>query len=111
MLEASQRYLERRGYLVDVAEDAATSYARAEERAPEVLICDWQLGEGPDGLEVARKLQARYASAVILMTGHPLDELCDAADGIDVSAALQKPVAPEVLVEAVEQAVKKVGTR
>lgn len=97
---------------MDAAANAVTSYARAAERAPAVIICDWQLGDGADGVEVARRLQSQYSAAVILMSGHPLDELRKAAAGIDVSSALQKPVSPDVLVQAVERAAEKnAGTR
>ena len=102
--EASQRYLGHAGHDVTTAADANEAFDRARASNPEIAICDWRLGDGPDGAEVARQLQGRYGTSIIFVTAHPLDELRDATDDIKVTRYLRKPVQLPQLIEAIDAA-------
>ena len=47
--DSVKRALERVGYTVDVASDPAQAWARLEQTAPEVVVCDVRLQEA-DGM-------------------------------------------------------------
>lgn len=102
--EASERYLGFVGHDVMTAADASEAFARAKERSPEVAICDWRLGGGPDGAAVARELQKQYGTSIIFVTAHPLDELRDVTEDIRVTRYLRKPVQLPQLIDAIEAA-------
>ncbi|MGB5245389.1 MAG: response regulator [Woeseia sp.] len=100
--EASQRYLGFAGHEVATASDASEAYAKAEVSNPDVAICDWRLGGGPDGTEVARNLQEKYGTSIIFVTAHPLDELRDVTEDIRVTRYLRKPIQLPQLIEAID---------
>ncbi|MBT8086126.1 MAG: response regulator [Woeseia sp.] len=102
--EASERYLGFVGHDVATAADANEAFARATAVNPEVAICDWRLGGGPDGTVVARELQQRYGTSIIFVTAHPLDELRDVTEDIRVTRYLRKPVQFPQLIEAIDAA-------
>jgi CheY-like chemotaxis protein len=56
--------LEREGYRVDLAANAAEAMSRLAARAPDLILMDIQLG-GDDGLELTRRLKADPATAMI----------------------------------------------
>ncbi len=99
--EATSMYLEYCGYKVAAAADARSALAEAHLLKPNLLICDWQLGGGDNGADVARELQKRYGLPVIFMTAHPLDELYDETADLDVLYYLRKPLSLGELAEAV----------
>ena len=102
--EACALYLEHRGYRVTAVPDAESALSSASQRAPGIAICDWHLGGGANGVDVARELQQIYRIPVIFMTAYPLDEIREAAVGIDVHAFLKKPLSLAALAKAVESA-------
>lgn len=102
--EASQRYLGFVGHDVVAAANANEAFAQAEASIPEVAICDWRLGGGPDGTVVARKLQEKYGTSIIFVTAHPLDELRDVTEDIKVTRYLRKPIQFPQLIEAIDAA-------
>lgn len=101
--EATSIYLQYCGFDVATAADAESAYSEVEQQMPNLLICDWQLGTGEDGVSIARRLQARFNLPVIFMTAHPLDELYEATDDLSVSRFLRKPLSLNELREAVEE--------
>lgn len=102
--EAVRRFLEFRGHNVSVAASAEEALAEAERFAPEVLVCDWQLDAGADGVDVADSLQRKHKLAVIMVTAHRLEALKDKVRrfDIDVSAYRRKPVSLASLAETIE---------
>ena len=90
--EATGLYLEFCGYNVVTAPDAEAAYAEVLSQTPNLLICDWQLGAGENGVSVARRIQAQFGIPVIFMTAYPLDELYSETDGMEVVSYLRKPV-------------------
>ena len=100
--EATSIYLEYCGYDVATAANAKAAYTEVGEQVPDLLICDWQLGAGENGVSVARRLQGRFDLPIIFMTAHPLDELYEETGDLSVSRYLRKPLLLSELLEAVE---------
>jgi DNA-binding response OmpR family regulator len=91
-------------YSVAVAGDGLTALALLEVEQPDVVILDLGLPR-VSGWDVYRDLRARPHTAtlpVIIVTGNDLRDIRPE----DVVSFLQKPVAPERLVAAVERALK-----
>lgn len=103
--EASKRYLDRHGYAVCTAANASDALKMAEECAPNVVVCDWHLGDGPDGTEVARNLQSRYRIPVIFVSAYPTEKLRRQTRDIEVSRYLRKPFRLSMLADAISQSV------
>ena len=101
-LEAVALYLEHLGFNVTSAANADNALALASDNRPHIAVCDWHLGGGANGVDVARQLQQSYGTQVIFMTAFPIDELQDATNDIDVRAFLKKPLSLAVLADAVE---------
>lgn len=105
---ASERYLDHCGYRVSAAATAAEAYACAANDPPDVVVCDWRLEEGDDdGVAVARALQHRHGSAVVLVTAYPLETLRSATNDVDVARYLRKPFSLMVLADAISSLTAK----
>ena len=102
--EAVALYLEHRGFSVLAAANSDEALRLAAADSPRIAVCDWHLGGGANGVDVARELQQRYGTQIIFMTAFPIDELQVAADDIDVRAFLRKPLSLSALGDAVESA-------
>jgi CheY-like chemotaxis protein len=102
--EASQLYLTRCGYNVQTAANADDAIEKARKDTPDVLVCDWRLGRGADGVYVARQLQKLHDIPVIFVTAHPMDELRDASRGIRVAFFMRKPISLISLAQAIDAA-------
>lgn len=102
--EAVQRFLEFRGHEVWIAGTAEEAELSATERIPDVLVCDWMLGDGPDGVDTAARLQRRYDLSVILVTAHRIEDLKRKAraSGLAVSVFRRKPLSLTRLASAIE---------
>lgn len=107
-LEASRQYLSRSGWCVDAASNASQALQMAKQNIPDVLVCDWRLGDGGTGVDVARELQQLYPVKVIFVTAHPLDELREAAFDLDVLRYLRKPISLVILASTIEE-IRKTG--
>lgn len=97
VLEALDAALRSRGCVPLLAATAAEALALAEDEEPEVALLDLQLGDGPDGLDVAQALAAmRPAPVIALVTAdrHAAEDPRFAALGIRL---LAKPVDPDEL--------------
>ncbi len=90
--EASARYLDHLGHEVCAAASGLEAAAKADCRPPDVVICDWRLGDGDDGADVARTLQQRYAATIIFITAHPLGRLRAQTRDLKVARYLRKPI-------------------
>ena len=102
--EAVRLFLQFRGHDVSVAATAQEALEAAERFEPQVLVCDWQLDSGADGVHVADRLQRKHALAVIMVTAHRLDALKEKVRrfAVDVSAYRRKPVSLASLAEIIE---------
>ena len=67
-----------------------------------LLLLDWQLGPGLDGLSVARQLREDSAirqPQIVLITAYGRDDVGQQADAAMVDACLSKPVRPSELID------------
>ena len=63
------------GFAVHEAADAAAAYALAPELTPDLVLLDWVLPGGDDGIEACRRLRALApASRVVILTGLDVDD-------------------------------------
>jgi len=99
--EASKLYLDRMGYRVFTAANAEEALRQAASQNPDIAVCDWRLGKGPDGVDVARELQQRYQTPVVFVTAHPIDELREVTADLDVSTYMRKPISLPALAETI----------
>lgn len=99
------RVLERSGWRVLQAPDAAGALAQVERHgAPHLLLTDLTM-PGLGGGALARRMRERWpALPVIFMSGYSVEELRRQGNGCPVEALLQKPFGPEELVAKVATA-------
>ena len=102
--EATARYLHGRGYAVTSVKNGDEALRAATRNPPDILVCDWQLGAGMDGVAVARVLQDRFDVPVIFITAHPLETLRAAAGDLRIAGYFHKPVSLPDLADTVEEA-------
>lgn len=90
-------YLEREGFVVDLAFDGPTAVAVARARDPEVIVLDLGL-PGLDGIEVCRQVRIFSDAYVIMLTARA--EEIDTLIGLSVGADdyMTKPFRPRELV-------------
>lgn len=101
---AMQRFLEFRGHKVNLARNARRALELAEETSPDVLVCDWQLEDQDDGVDVAREVQSSQDVPVVLVTGQQLSRarLKARQSQVRVAAFRRKPVSLSELANLIE---------
>jgi two-component system, response regulator RegA len=107
-----QRSLQRRGFQLRVAHDAATALALIAEQAPDFALVDLKIG-AQSGLDLIAPLRAARADMqIVLVTGYA--SVATAVEAIKRGADnyLPKPVTAEALLRALqdEPAVEDVDT-
>lgn len=102
--EALSLYLEFHGYDVASASGFDAAIKSASRRPPDVAVCDRQLGEDRDGIDVARTLQRRHGSRLVFVSATSMNELRAQTSDLDVAAYLKKPVVPGRIEAAVRRA-------
>lgn len=102
-------YLEREGFVVDLAFDGPTAVAAAREHQPGLVVLDVML-PGFDGLEVCRQIRTFSDCYVIMLTAR--DEEIDKVLGLTVGADdyLVKPFSPRELVARVRAMLRRPRT-
>ena len=119
--EQLQAQCEAFGWGVEAVADAARfvdrlqTLARADAALPDVLLVDWHLGDGADGLSALAQLQtllpAARLPAALLVTQDQRAALGSQGQPGLVDAVLLKPVNPSTLFDAVNEAVvRRSGT-
>jgi DNA-binding response OmpR family regulator len=107
--EVVSRYLERAGYLTEVAADGQEALAVAGERWPDLVVLDLMLPR-IDGLEVMRRLRERDRGRlpIILLTakGEESDRIVGLRLGADDYVV--KPFSPAELVARVDAVLRRV---
>ncbi len=98
---ALQLFFEIRGYEVAAADSYETAIEAAEQNAPDIAICDWDIGGSRSGADVARKLQKLFRSKIVFVTGASVEELCRRTQDISVIQYFKKPVAPDKIAAAI----------
>ena len=111
VLGANARFLRVSGHEVVVAESAATALARLDERAVDVVVTDLRL-PGTDGIGFARAARGlRPFVPILFFSGFARVPDVVAAMKLGAVDFLEKPVEPELLLEAVDRLVDGAGGR
>ncbi|HEX3621422.1 MAG TPA: response regulator transcription factor [Acidimicrobiales bacterium] len=104
--EVVTRYLEREGFVVDVAYDGAIALERALADPPELVVLDLMI-PSLDGFEVCRRLRATAPVPVIMLTARG-DE-ADRIVGLELGADdyVSKPFSPRELTARVKAVLRR----
>ena len=104
------RYLVRDGHTVECVHDGYEALRRVAEEPPDLVVLDLML-PGMDGLEVCRRLRARWPIPVVMLTalGDETDRLVGFETGAD--DYVTKPFSPGELVARVKAVLRRVGTQ
>lgn len=108
---ALEECLRLRGYVVEGAADAYQAVGVGQCFEPHVVVCDWLLGAGPDGIEAARRLsEDNPALKVLLVSGLGPEALAHARLRVPaVRAVLRKPLDVAELCTTVDAVVEEGG--
>ena len=107
LLDTVQRFFSREGFDVYTARSLSEAMETYSRYAPDVVILDVMLNEGPepqrDGFDVCRALRnADYDGPVIFVTAK-LADLGDAQiAALRINAVISKPFSPREMVRVVE---------
>lgn len=95
---------------VRLARDHREALELAAERAPGLLICDVNLGSGPDGIEAARAIRGARATPVVFITGYAGESVgARIEEAIGPALLMRKPIRPDQLAAALRQALSGSG--
>jgi signal transduction histidine kinase/ActR/RegA family two-component response regulator len=104
------RLLEGRGHEVTVADDGRLALDAVSRRGFDVILMDVQMPE-MDGLEATRILRERgVRTPIIAMTAHAMQGDRDKCLKAGMNAYVSKPIQPEEVFDAIEDAVTTAGT-
>ncbi|AZL10594.1 response regulator [Brevibacterium aurantiacum] len=91
--------------VIGEASTGEEALAAVAELAPDVVLCDLRLGEGIDGIEVTKRLNARPSKpAVLILTTFDNDSEIVAALNAGAAGYLLKDINPEDISTAIEKA-------
>jgi DNA-binding response OmpR family regulator len=100
--------LRRSGHDVRAAANREEADAIARDFYPDVLVVDWNLADGMDGIELTQVLRARLPELpAILITGYPSEALKTDAAGARIWPVLTKPLEWAELKGAIEEAITR----
>jgi len=107
--EVVARYLEHAGYAVTVVADGQVALDKALADPPDLVVLDLML-PGLDGLEVFRRLRARFPVPVVMLTA--LGDESDRLVGLELGADdyVTKPFSPRELVLRVQSVLRRSNT-
>jgi PAS domain S-box-containing protein len=98
--ESLRLLLEASGHRVEVAHDGRTGLELARRFAPDVVLCDIGLADGPSGYDVARALRSDAAAAgacLVALTGYGQEEDLRRAKEAGFDLHRTKPIDPAEL--------------
>jgi DNA-binding response OmpR family regulator len=106
--EVVTRYLEREGFVVEVAYDGAVALERALAEPPELVVLDLMIPT-LDGFEVCRRLRATAPVPVIMLTAR--GEEADRIVGLELGADdyVSKPFSPRELTARIKAVLRRAG--
>jgi len=104
--EVVTRYLEREGFVVEVAYDGAVALERALADPPELVVLDLMI-PSLDGFEVCRRLRAAAPVPVIMLTAR--GEESDRIAGLELGADdyVSKPFSPRELTARIKAVLRR----
>jgi DNA-binding response OmpR family regulator len=113
MVAASRLVLEREGYVVDSASNAADGLQAVQALKPDLLVLDVMMEEPDDGLRLARELRRKGHDLPILMLTSVNRAMGISIDKdeeiVPVDEFLEKPADPSTLVRIVKTLLEKRG--
>ena len=99
------------GHDPEVAGSAKEAITRATERDFDLIVTDYNLGAGSNGLSLISHLKKKgCAVPTILMSGYRGERLEDAARRVGVSSFLEKPFPIDVFLDECLRALQKCPT-
>lgn len=113
--EAITTLLEAKGYDVITAENGQKGFDEAKSKLPSVVLLDVMMTNKSEGFNIARSLQKDAKTAkipIILVTGIRKDMNLPFGfepdnNWLPVKTVLEKPVKPDQLLKAIEEATKE----
>jgi len=106
-----RRFLEPLGYEVETADNGLEAIELARRFAPHLLIVDWRLDQGMDGLDVVQTLQAEMPQLrSIVISSYANDELRGRLESIPRSELMTKPLQLSLLLAATRNALEECGS-
>ena len=100
------RFLSKNGYDVDTAHSAQGGIEKFKEIKPEVVLCDYRLGDKKSGKDVLTEIKAiNPATIVIIITGY--SDIKTAIDVIKIGAYdyIAKPLIPDEVLTVVKNSI------
>lgn len=95
-------FLSDEGHEVQSAVSGREAAEAANSLKPELLITDWLLKDGTDGLDLVNRLRQDHEfMKVIFITGMPERDLRAKVAGLDVSHVFEKPLDMDRLIPVV----------
>lgn len=96
--------LEEEGYEVRGASDGHEAISTTADFRPDILITDWMLKDGKDGVEVAEELLGSYPEMkVIFITGMSAEAIKSPIKSLTYCAVLEKPIEIEHILRVINQ--------
>ncbi len=101
---------EQEGYSVSIAQDAIEMNLEMEKNFPDLIILDLML-PGEDGLSICRRLRARYALPILMLTakGEELDRVVGLEIGADDYVV--KPFSSRELLARTRALLRRIGNQ
>jgi CheY-like chemotaxis protein len=59
---------------------------------PSLIISDWKLEGGIDGVEACRQIMAQKKTTIVFLSGSPIQQLMELSDALSPLGVLSKPV-------------------
>lgn len=95
-------FLSRQGVEAVGCETCHQAIAAIQEKHPDLLVSDWDIGTGASGVAVVRYLRRQCQnSKVVMITGRPIDRLIEQTTELKVDVYLKKPFSLQQLKNAV----------
>ena len=106
ILDASSLVLRAKGYEVITADNPDDGFKIVMERKPDLIILDVMMDEPDDGFFLAQKLRRKKFNGQIIMytsVSKSIGMEFGASEIVPVDDFIEKPIAPDVLVDKVEK--------
>jgi DNA-binding response OmpR family regulator len=106
ILDASSLVLRAKGYEVITADNPDDGFQIVMERKPDLIILDVMMDEPDDGFFLAQKLRReKFTGPIIMYTSvsKSIGMEFGASEIVPVDDFIEKPIAPDVLVDKVEK--------
>lgn len=111
VVEACRLFLEKEKYQVAVAYNRAEGTKAIAKERPDLLILDVMMEQPDDGIAMAQELRkSGFKQPILMLTSvSKATGMQYGADSevVPVDEFLEKPVAPQILISAVKQLLKK----